>query len=462
MKQLLAILLALPVLLAGCGTPGTHTPAGTQAGTAATGAFPETATATEAPLGDDAGDAALAEENRWLGGFSYRTARIGDVLYFAEYGAPNVPMLLALDLNTMECFPLCARPECEHNSTDCGAYAGGFGSPVQLTAWWGQLYFLDHVLPHNILYRIDADGSNRVRVMELSDLSNPVGGYADTWFGIHEGMFYHCVLGQYVEDADVRQTAVLYRQPLEGGSADRAEELLRVDGAERIVACIEGSTLYCAVHTYDPEQECYVLTVWACDLERGGLTELWQGQAPFAQTMAYRDGMLVFGYGEAFAFSLAEKALVPLPVSGSTAMVGDGVYLLFPESELDAETTGLCRVLDGDGRVLYEGRYYPERYETVNSMFSLESKYVMTRYAGFSEGRFYFHLFYMEYGRYEYALLVFDAETFICDTPFVLDWPHEEYHGTVTITDDDGNTRVYDSVTGRQLSGPPEETSGEE
>ena len=446
MKQLLALTLALLLLLAACGKPGTKkTNPSDQEGAAS---FAET----------------LADQNRFLGGYGYQTARIGDVLYFSDWGAPNVPMLLALDLNTMEAFPLCTKPECEHNSKDCGAYAGAFGSPVQLTAWNGQLYFLDHVLPHNILYRIDPDGSNRTKVMELSGLSNPAGGWSSTWLGIHEGMFYQCVHGQYVADADVQATAVLYRQPLESGSADRAEELLRVDGAAHIDAAMDGSTLYCAVYEYEEEADTRRLTVYACDLENGAITEFWQGiiRADF-RNLAVQDGRLLFGTSTApFAISLTERTVTELPMSGYTTLLGDGVSLVLPRLDEGQEKAERCRILDGAGNVLYEGRYYPERYQTVRSLFGLEAKHVSAEYAGCSGGRFYFLLKYSEYGRYEHALLVFDTETMTYTTPYVLDWPHEE-NGTsvITIEDDDGTVRTYDGTTGKQLSGPPEETDNE-
>lgn len=459
MKKLTAILSALLLLLAGCTTPpetaGTEGAAESKNGAAAS---------AEATKGDDeSSDAALAEENRYLGGYEYRTARIGDVLYFADYGAPNVPMLLAMDLNTGEAFPLCTRPECEHNSTACDAYAGAFGSPVQLAAWNGQLYFLDHVLPHNILYRIDPDGSNRTKVMELNSLSNPAGGWASAWLGIHDGMFYQCVHGQYVDDANVQETAVLYRQPLESGSADRAEELLRVEGAAWIDAAMDGSTLYCGVYVYEKETETYRLTVYAFDMEKSVLTEFWQGniQADF-RNMIVQDGELLFGTTTCpFAISLTDKRVTELPMTGYATLLGDGVSLILSNPDKDGEDAEQCRIVDRAGNVLYEGRLYPERYQNVNSRAGLEAKYVMPKFAGYSGGRFYFHLFYSEYGRYEYALLVFDTETMTDTTPYVLDWPHEEHHGTLTIEDDDGNVRVYDSVTGKQISGPPEETDGE-
>ena len=71
MKQLLALTLALLLLLAACGKPGTKkTNPSDQEGAASSA---ET----------------LADQNRFLGGYGYQTARIGDVLYFSDWGAPN-------------------------------------------------------------------------------------------------------------------------------------------------------------------------------------------------------------------------------------------------------------------------------------------------------------------------------------------------------------------------------------
>ena len=81
-------------------------------------------------------DAALTEQNRFLHSLEQRAVRIGDVLYFSDCGVNNLSMIFAVDLNTMECFPLCGKPECEHNSSSCGACAGNAGS-VSLTASQG-------------------------------------------------------------------------------------------------------------------------------------------------------------------------------------------------------------------------------------------------------------------------------------------------------------------------------------
>ena len=450
-KRFLITLLLCTALLAGCGTePGAADSRGHNVG--------ETTGAEHREIETRLDDEALAEQNRWLGGYDYQIARIGDVLYFSDWGAPNIPMLLALDLNTMEAFPLCAKPECEHKDRSCDACAGSL-SAVQLTAWRGQLYFLDHALSGNVLYRADPDGSNRIEVMELSDLSKPAGGWSAAWLGIHDGIFYQCVYGQYVEDADVNGTAVLYRQPLEAGSADRAEELLRVDGAEYILAAMDGAALYCAVFVYEEETGIFLLTVYTYDMEGGGLTEFWRGSVKkAARSLTVQNGKLLFGLTtEPFALSLKDGSVTELPMSGNVTLLGDGVSMVLPRLDGLAEDAVQCRILSADGKVRYKGRYYPEQYDTVYSLAAMKAKHVLIYYAGFSGGNFYFLLNYSEYGRYVYALLVFDSEAGTYATPYVLNWEHEESDtSTVTVVDDDGTVRVYDGATGELISGPPE------
>ena len=126
MKQLLALTLALLLLLAACGKPGTKK----------TNPSDQEGAASSADT--------LADQNRFLNSIEQRAVRIGDVLYFSDQGANHQSMIFAVDLKTMECFPLCGKPECEHNSAACGACAGNIG-PVSLTASQGKLYFLDSV-----------------------------------------------------------------------------------------------------------------------------------------------------------------------------------------------------------------------------------------------------------------------------------------------------------------------------
>ena len=438
-----AVLLLL--LLASCDRDKSAAPnSGTQA----------EKTTEAAPGGPSDGADTLADQNRFLCGYEQRSARIGDVLYYTQYGAQDVPMIFAVDLNTMEAFPLCGKPDCEHQDKRCGAYAGGFGDTVQLTAYRGQIYFLDRVLPASILYRVNPDGSGRTEVTRLNrQLEHGEEGYSRSWFGIRGNQVYRCLCGNYVEDSEVSQAMILYTQPLASDSADQAKELLRVDDVSCIAVCLDGDTLYCAAWRHLPTDESQML-LYACDTTGDTVTEVYQGEAPMAQTLSVKDGKLYFGYSVTpFVFSLADGSITSLP---PYAVIGDGV-LLSPN-----EGRETCRITDYDGNLLYEGRYYPEDYETVQSRGALHRKSLMLDQMGCSDHIFYYLLEYMQYGSREYGVLAFNADDFTYQILYDVVSPVEENAGgTLTITDDDGTVRVYDTLTGEQISGPPEETEQE-
>lgn len=82
------------------------TACGSKAKTAASGdGMQGERTTGTAPSGPSDGADNLADQNRFLCGYDQRAARIGDVLYYTQYGAQDVPMIFAVDLNTMEAFP---------------------------------------------------------------------------------------------------------------------------------------------------------------------------------------------------------------------------------------------------------------------------------------------------------------------------------------------------------------------
>lgn len=74
---------------------------------------------------------------------------------------------------------------------------------------------------------------------------------------------------------------------------------------------------------------------------------------------------------------------------------------------------------------------------------------------GCSDHIFYYLLEYMQYGSREYGVLAFNADDFTYQILYDVVSPVEENAGgTLTITDDDGTVRVYDTLTGEQISGP--------
>ena len=256
---IISLFLIAALLLAGCGKPGAKKTNPSEQ-------------ETEASSGES-----LADENRFLCSIEQRAVRIGDVLYFSDHGANHLSMIFAVDLKTMECFPLCGKPECEHNSAACGACAGNT-RPVSLTASQGKLYYLDTVYAPitSVIYRMEPDGSGRTEMTRLNrELETTSEGKSNSWFGIYAGKVYRLFCGDYMDDAEPRSTAVLYAQPLESDSADRARELLRVEGATCAAACIDGHSLYFCVSSVQDQEPRF--SVYAYDLDAETLETLYSG-----------------------------------------------------------------------------------------------------------------------------------------------------------------------------------------
>ena len=359
-KLIFALFLIAALFLTACGTKPAQT--GTETG--------------EFPASDEA---ALADQNRFLCSIEQRAVRIGDVLYFSDHGANHLSMIFAVDLNTMECFPLCGKPECEHNSSTCGACAGSAG-PVSVTAREGKLYYLDTVYGPitSVIYRMEPDGSGRTEMTRLNrELETTSEGKSNSWFGIYAGKVYRLFCGDYMDDAEPRSTAVLYAQPLEGDSADRAEELLRVEGALCGAACIDGHSLYfCVSSVQDAETR---FAVYAYDLDAQTLETLYSGPEAYSPGTVARVGDdLLFGYGApAFRLSLTDRSLSELPLSASR----DDVIVLGQDEVFFPISPDECRCVDYAGNLLYEGPYVPDE---------LRDSDITKLPLGFTDGWFFF------------------------------------------------------------------------
>ena len=358
---IISLFLIAALLLAGCGKPGAKKTNPSEQ-------------ETEASSGES-----LADQNRFLCSIEQRAVRIGDVLYFSDHGANHLSMIFAVDLNTMECFPLCGKPECEHNSAACGACAGSAG-PVSLEASEGKLYYLDTVYAPitGVIYQMEPDGSGRTEITRLNrDLETTSEGKSNSWFGIYAGKVYRLFCGDYMDDAEPRSTAVLYAQPLESDSADRAEELLRVEGATCSAACIDGHFLYfCVSSVQDAETR---FTVYAYDLDAETLETLYSGPDAYSPGTVARVGDdLLFGYGApALRLSLTDRSLTELPLSANR----DDVIVLGQDAVFFPISPDECRCVDYAGNLLYEGPYVPDELrDSDNTKLPL----------GFTDGWFFF------------------------------------------------------------------------
>lgn len=368
----------------------------------------EELTAESAPSGPSDGADILAEQNRFLGGLQQRTARIGDVLYFSQYGAKDLPMIYAVDLDSMEAFPLCGKPECEHKDRSCNAFAGKNGTFVQVSSHQGQLYYLDLCSPNHVVYRLHADGTERTEVASLpNEYEVFTGGSEYTYFGIYEDQIVRCACGDTMEENEIKKTAIYYAQPFGSNQEAQAEEILRVENVRKALACMDGDILYCAVFQRSAADELQ-LTIYSYRMDKKELEQLYAGPAPYAQNIAVTGDQLIFSFGSScYAFSIKEQTMNEI-CNGSYIYAGDDVIL-------STEDDGSFRCLDYAGNPRYEGNVIPDE---------IEWRGCGLNYAGCSDNIFYFLLSFSASPR-GYGFLAVDTNTRSSELLFSVDLPEE-------------------------------------
>ncbi|MBQ3704649.1 MAG: hypothetical protein II885_18200 [Oscillospiraceae bacterium] len=350
----------------------------------------------------------ISEHNRFLGGLQQRTTRIGDVLYYSQYGGKDLPMIFAVDLDTMEAFPLCGKPECEHKDKSCNAFAGKIGTFVQLSSAQDQLYYLDLCSPNHVVYRLQADGTERTEVAVLPNEYEVFTGGSDyTWFGIYKDQIVRCTCGDTMEENEIKKTAIYYVQPLDSSQEAQTEEIFRVENARKALACLDGDILYCAVFQRSATDEMQ-LTIYSYRMDKKELEELYIGPAQIAQNMAVKSDRLIFSFGPCcYAFSLKDHTMKEI-CNGSFLYAGDDVILC-------TEDDGSFRCLDYEGNLIYEGNVIPDE---------IEARGCGLNYAGCSDNIFYFLLSFSASPK-GYGFLAVDTNSRSSELLFSVDLPEE-------------------------------------
>lgn len=84
-----------------------------------------------------------------------------DAIYYYDLSAKRLSFM-SRDLSA-PLSPLCARPDCKHNNTDCSSYVDCFG----VYAWKDHLYYIDSSDNTFALCQMDKDGQNRTELTKL-------------------------------------------------------------------------------------------------------------------------------------------------------------------------------------------------------------------------------------------------------------------------------------------------------
>ena len=295
---------------------------------------------------------------------NHLAVRQDDVLYFTEMPEDSrLGMIYALDLASGEVMPLCSKPDCTHDSKDCGGYFDFNGRFTNITVYNGELYWVN--TDYNVdggdmsvgpwLYRQRTDGTGREKVMALDPEFEQ---FSEAFCGIYDGKLYRCGYCQGVIDDAPASYAVVYSRELQKGSDPK--EIYRFDASETedvsrlyTLARMNGGVLYFAI--YKGTDNGYLMDLFAYDMENDELEQLYSGasRSP-AGDMFYRDGKLIFhvGFGSdaVYAYSIEKNRfdrIYGLADTGSVVMGGETMLEIY-------SMTGY-RVYDLRGNLLFEG-----------------------------------------------------------------------------------------------------------
>lgn len=328
-----------------------------------------------------------AEENRGAWASFPMGVFYDGILYFYPESSPggneivmdvDKKIVMAADLDTLETFPLCGKPECTHGrSGGCNAVLDGSVQEV-FTVYNGRLYWVAMIKQRHFLYSAELDGSNHREVTELDhELEMHMGGGL---ICIRNDRLYRLGTGSCIVNGAVVDTVTLYEQPLEKNS--RPNVILRLEQPSNVMMKLAGGTLYAAVYDVGEEGlKAHHVTLIAYDTEAGAFDVLFDGSAPCGadDMLVAQDGKsILFSSGpELFSFSLEDKSFSVLLDTGDAGFASDGMRFIITSK------TGF-RCADHEDNTVFEGELQAEGSDPEGSY--------LKRYIGFYKGCFYLSL----------------------------------------------------------------------
>ena len=136
----------------------------------------------------------------------------------------NDLMLYYFDTETKEAYPVCNKPNCEHQTASCMAFFNLFQyHPFMLSYYENALYVWgweeDGSARHNYIYEISLDNYKRKKAAFLFDGTSS----GSIYYIIHRGYIYYIKSG----GTDLKQqTACLYRVKIGNTSTKKEEEII--------------------------------------------------------------------------------------------------------------------------------------------------------------------------------------------------------------------------------------------
>ena len=133
-----------------------------------------------------------------------------------NFGLPAGDMLYYADKATGISGPLCGRPECTHDNTDCNTYMGVPHFTWELTDYDGRLYWVgkdDGIIKR--VYSAAYDGTDHREIRKLDD---DILGHEwnNSYVLFHRGCLYWSYLYNEVVDGEAKELARVIAFPLDG------------------------------------------------------------------------------------------------------------------------------------------------------------------------------------------------------------------------------------------------------
>ncbi len=109
----------------------------------------------------------------------------------------------------LEFYPLCNKPDCKHDNSNCNAYAG-----AALGYWKEHLYGAVLLEGEPRIFRMNLDGTEHTKIADLEQPVNPAGTAGGFYrFYVHNGYMYYEVSNEGMN--------ALFRTELETGKTER-------------------------------------------------------------------------------------------------------------------------------------------------------------------------------------------------------------------------------------------------
>lgn len=299
-------------------------------------------------------------EEHFLNNFNAACVKYEDRIYLMDKPLSlfRNKVLYCIDTASGESFPLCFKPECTHDTPDCGAMIGGGGDAMHLMLYNERLYWIVNERSKYTLRSMALDGSGlRVDAELDGELAKLAFGYGTA--EIADGVLYVCGSSADVDGAKPIHRGIVYCQPIRGGSA---KEIMRTEGDFlHVFGRISDGRLFFGISdsqsSLDPVPETHPLSLYSYDLKNGELEQLYSGEthgyysgiaAPDSDTLVISDT------GDVLKYSLSAKELSVLFSPSDT--LGSYAHVNVSEKNITVTNGEDSSVFDLAGDLVFEGK----------------------------------------------------------------------------------------------------------